>query len=192
MWYKDKAHWYVYELLDSRDNSVFYVGKGRGNRINDHEKEALKGVCSKKCNKINSIIKSGNSIIKNKVASFWCEQAAYDYETDLISFYGLKNLTNIMAGGQRAFERRVKEKLVRVKEQKPIDVIELVNKSKHLIFDWSELTENGKYLVEPVLTGNPLQDAISKMAALVYNKCVRSVLEEACIKSGGELVIGGA
>ena len=35
--------YYVYHLIDPRDNSVFYIGKGTGNRINDHQKEALRG-----------------------------------------------------------------------------------------------------------------------------------------------------
>lgn len=124
-----KAKWYVYELADPVTELAFYVGKGTGNRINAHEREAYKGVCSKKCNKIKSITNSGKCIIKRKIASFWNEQDAYDYETDLISFYGLKNLTNIMPGGQVAFDRRVLEKGKR--EINPVPIIRGL--SNHII-----------------------------------------------------------
>ena len=108
--------WYVYELINPINGNVFYVGKGTGNRIDHHEQEAAKGVCSKKCNKINYIMKRGHKITKQKVALFWDEQAAYDHETDLIAQYGLYNLTNIMAGGQTAFDRRLVERKTRIKE----------------------------------------------------------------------------
>lgn len=107
--YKKIANWYVYELCCPITGKPFYVGKGKGKRIDAHEKETKLGVCSKKCNKIRSINKNGFEIIKEKVALFWDEQAAYDYETDLIEEIGLKNLTNIMPGGQKAWKRRVRE-----------------------------------------------------------------------------------
>ena len=37
-----KIGFYVYLLIDPRDNSIFYVGKGKGDRIFDHAKGALK------------------------------------------------------------------------------------------------------------------------------------------------------
>ena len=32
---------YVYMLIDPRDNKIFYVGEGQGNRVFDHEQEAI-------------------------------------------------------------------------------------------------------------------------------------------------------
>lgn len=102
--------YYVYELIDPRDLVPFYVGKGKGNRIDCHEKEALDGRISRKCNKIREIKTSGLEILKRKVAMFCEEQAAYDYEEELINNYGLENLTNVLPGGSKAYIRIMKEK----------------------------------------------------------------------------------
>lgn len=112
--------WYVYELVDPRTDVVFYVGKGTGDRINDHEREARRGVCSKKTNKINKIIAQKLEIIKRKVAYFCDEQVAYDFETEVIARYGLENLTNVMPGGQKAFERRMVIRQRRIEQPKPL------------------------------------------------------------------------
>lgn len=108
--------WYVYELINPIDGKTFYIGKGSGARVNAHEKEALKGVCSEKCNKIRDIWSLGFEIKKRKNAMFWDEQAAYDHETDLIAEIGLQNLTNVLPGGQVAFDRRYDER----QSRKPI------------------------------------------------------------------------
>jgi hypothetical protein len=107
------AKWYVYQLIDPTTMATFYIGKGTGNRINDHEIESARGVCSKKCNKIRALKDAGFEINKQKIAFFWDEQAAYDFETDCIEETGLKNLTNILPGGQKAFERRAEERKAR-------------------------------------------------------------------------------
>lgn len=91
---KDAAKWYVYELIDPRDWSVFYVGKGKDDRVREHEKEAHKGVCSAKCDRINDIESHGLNIIRRQVAVFWCEKSAYDFEKKLIFSY--PNLTNLV------------------------------------------------------------------------------------------------
>ena len=107
------AKWYVYQLIDPTTMAVFYIGKGKGDRINDHEADSSRGVCSKKCNKIRALRDVGFEIIKQKIAFFWDEQAAYDFETDCIESTGLENLTNILPGGQKAFERRAEERKAR-------------------------------------------------------------------------------
>ncbi len=33
---KHQSRWYVYELVDPRDQAVFYVGKGAGKRVDAH------------------------------------------------------------------------------------------------------------------------------------------------------------
>lgn len=91
--------WYVYELVDPRTNSVFYVGKGKGSRIDHHEVDAAKGRVSRKCDTIRDIKSLGHSILKRKVRLFSDEQAAYDFERQHIDSFGLDALTNVMPGG---------------------------------------------------------------------------------------------
>lgn len=87
--------YYVYTLSDPRTGTVFYVGKGKGGRIDQHEREALRGVRSPKCDRIREIQAAGLQIIKAKVARFASERAAYAHESQLIN--SLPGLTN---GGQ--------------------------------------------------------------------------------------------
>lgn len=92
--------YYVYELVDPRNNKVFYVGKGKGKRLFEHQKEALKGSMHRKCVLIREILNSNLEVITNIVKYFDDEQKAYDYEVQLISEIGLSNLTNILKGGR--------------------------------------------------------------------------------------------
>lgn len=88
--YKDK--YYVYALCRPC-GEVFYVGKGKGKRINHHFQDYhLKKSNSSK----NHIIrKYGNSIKREILCYFDNEGSAYDYEEWLISYYGL-----VSEGGQ--------------------------------------------------------------------------------------------
>lgn len=91
--------YYVYELIDPRDNSVFYVGKGKNGRIDQHEAEARTGRQSRKCDRIRAIEAAGLKVRKRKVSRHTDEVEAYDAEIERIAFYGLANLTNVVSGG---------------------------------------------------------------------------------------------
>ena len=92
--------YYVYKLIDPRDNKPFYIGKGKGNRFSHHEKEAKKGSKHDKCERIRDILEAGLQIAHEIVKEFEKEQDAYDYEEQLIAEIGLHNLTNIAKGGR--------------------------------------------------------------------------------------------
>lgn len=94
--YKRLCKWYVYRLIDPRNGKPFYIGKGCRNRIDAHEQDALKGVCHAKCFVIKDIWSENLEIVKEKIAYFWNEQDAYDYEYELINEIGVDNLTNVV------------------------------------------------------------------------------------------------
>jgi hypothetical protein len=96
------SKYYVYHLIDPRDNSVFYVGKGTKNRIDQHERDArnLKFANAAKESVIHAIWNAGLQVIKVKVAHFTSEQDAYKFEKEQIDEIGIINLTNLAKGGE--------------------------------------------------------------------------------------------
>ncbi|MGM0597692.1 MAG: LEM-3-like GIY-YIG domain-containing protein [Myxococcota bacterium] len=89
---------YVYELIDPKTNKVFYVGKGRANRVYTHLKKAINGDPSDKGFKIREILKTGQKPKLNIVKQGLTEEEAYSFERKLIDEYGLENLTNVQPG----------------------------------------------------------------------------------------------
>jgi uncharacterized ParB-like nuclease family protein len=97
---------YVYLLLRP-DGRVFYVGKGSGNRVHAHEKEARKGCNCYKCNVIRKIWADGNQVIRNIIFQTTKEEEAYQEEARLIE--QLKStLTNSAPGQHRWLGERAK------------------------------------------------------------------------------------
>lgn len=90
---------YIYDLIDPRCGSVFYVGKGQRSRINAHESDAKRGVVSPKTDRIREIWAAGLSVKKKIVKRFSSESEALAAEVERIAEIGLENLTNIAPGG---------------------------------------------------------------------------------------------
>jgi hypothetical protein len=90
---------YIYVLCKPND-TPFYVGKGSGGRIYDHDAEARKGHHCHKCNTIRKIWKHGGQVRRYFVFTTDDEQEAYQHEKELIASYGRKNLTNSTDGGE--------------------------------------------------------------------------------------------
>jgi len=93
-----KLKYYVYELIDPRNGKIFYVGKGKANRVYKHLKAALKGEPSEKSYKIRDILKEELKPTLNIVKSGLSENEAFQLENLLITQYGKNNLTNINSG----------------------------------------------------------------------------------------------
>lgn len=166
------ARWYVYTLIDPRCGSVFYVGKGCGSRIEQHEKDArFKDASTKKLNKIRSIWADGAEIEKAKVAYFWEEQDAYDHETDLIASFGLANLTNIHPGGQRAFDRRLVERKEREERETPLHVA-LAKSPKDFLQRFAEWFKAGGHTGKQwsITAKDPAFRFHAQISEAVYNK----------------------
>lgn len=90
---KKGADFYTYTLAYP-DGTVFYVGKGTGNRIDHHEKEAHRGHACKKCQTIRLIWATGEQVVKTKVREHLTEDEALDLEAKTIDMLGPWNLTN--------------------------------------------------------------------------------------------------
>ena len=95
----NSREFYVYQLVDPRCGSVFYVGKGVGSRMARHEKDAIAGCEGEKADRIREILSCGMRPVSRIVARFRSEVAAYDAERAMIAEIGLSNLTNVAPGG---------------------------------------------------------------------------------------------
>lgn len=92
---------YTYTLAypQSMGGAVFYVGRGSGDRINEHEREARRGVQSKKSDIIRDIEAHSEQVVKIKVFETAIEQDSCRYEQAMIIMIALRNpgqLANIL------------------------------------------------------------------------------------------------
>lgn len=95
--------YYVYGLIDPRNDQFFYIGKGTGNRVFNHEKESLNNSDSDKLKlkTIQEIKNAGLEVEKVIINSNLTEQEAFVAEASLINafnYIGDIELTNIVAG----------------------------------------------------------------------------------------------
>jgi hypothetical protein len=94
---------YVYELLDPRNGRPFYVGKGMGRRMYQHERDALCGHRSRKYSRIREIREAGLSVQYNVLSQHSDEEEAYGAEAARIVDLGLDSLTNVVPGGRGGY-----------------------------------------------------------------------------------------
>lgn len=100
---------YVYELRDPQDNSVFYVGKGTGARIDYHSADED----NSKGKRIREIESAGGQVIRIVIGRFVTEDEALAVESVLIKWvYGLSNLTNLIHGHRHRLVRGYSEQAV--------------------------------------------------------------------------------
>ncbi len=101
----EKIWFYVYVLINPFTNKIFYIWKGKWNRIFSHLYWALKW--DKESSKLNTIksILSKNKIPEHKIIRHWLtEKEAFEVESALIDFYWIENLTNLVSG-HNSFDR---------------------------------------------------------------------------------------
>lgn len=101
----EELGYYVYSLIDPRNNKIFYIGKGCGNRVFQHCEAALQeNEESLKLNLIRDIISSGAKVEHYIIRHKLTEKEAFQIESVLIDFLTYpkfnteRMLTNIVSG----------------------------------------------------------------------------------------------
>lgn len=96
--------YYVYHLIDLTTQKTFYIGKGCGNRMYNHEKEVKGGIIPNKNKylfyKIKKILTGGGNIGYKKVIENVDENTALLEEIKEIKRIGKSNLCNLTVGGE--------------------------------------------------------------------------------------------
>ncbi len=93
---------YVYALIDPKNNKPFYIGKGKKYRMYAHVSDVKHNRSKNRhlYNKIKKILKESGKIEYQKLFCSDDEQVVFQYEIDTIIQLGLENLCNICSGGQ--------------------------------------------------------------------------------------------
>jgi hypothetical protein len=82
--------YYVYKHVRLKDNTTFYIGKGKGDRFKSHTARNTYW---------NNIVKKDGGFNTIIVKDNLTEEEAFEFEKQLIFEIGLNNLTNLTEGG---------------------------------------------------------------------------------------------
>ena len=90
---------YVYLLRDPRSGTVFYVGKGKANRVFEHVAGAINDPAeSDKLDTIRELLASGQQVEHYILRHGLSDATAFEVEAAVIDFIGIRNLSNQQVG----------------------------------------------------------------------------------------------
>lgn len=122
----ERIRYYVYILKDPRTSSIFYVGKGLGNRVFMHVANALEAELSNdKLNLIRDIHKLGLEVEHYILRHGLTEEQALEIESACIDILGIENTTNIVKG-HYSWERGIKtaDEIAQFYDARVIQIVE--------------------------------------------------------------------
>ena len=139
------GEYYVYGLIDPRNKKIFYIGKGTGNRVFEHERESQGSPDSEKLKlkTIDEIKRAGLEVEKIIIHSNLTESEAFAAEAALINVFNYVSdtgLTNIAAGHHSLGALSVEdfEKMYGAEELRESDI-----KHKILVIKINKLYQRG-------------------------------------------------
>lgn len=169
--------YYVYIYSHPQTNEVFYIGKGKGNRVFSHLKE------QSECPKIEYIENLKNQGLKPKIEilihGLEDEEIALKVESSIIDLIGIKNLTNKQSGYKSATHGRMTvDQINSIYDRQPIDISEpailiKVNQSFRFSMSKNELYDytRGRWRLNPERAKN------AKYGFAVYQGIIQEVYE---------------
>ena len=101
------GRFYTYFLIDPRDQQIFYVGKGKGNRLHQHVVNVNAGRFDNpaKCKRILDITESGHTVIERHFS--WHDNGMDALIAERVMIERFPNLTNAVRGVVPFIEREL-------------------------------------------------------------------------------------
>jgi hypothetical protein len=187
---------YVYALVDPRNNKIFYVGKGSGNRVFEHVRNAIANYrddevdengMSLKVKTIRQIIAKGQEVRMYILKHGMTEGEAFMVESvliDLLTYPDFQDkiaLTNVVAGHHQNESGIKSVDEVKAYYSKPIDDVLNSTTDKLLIVKLNlTFTDNHRTIYEKARGSWLLAEQNAKKAdyvLAVYNGVVRAVFK---------------
>jgi uncharacterized protein len=136
-----KLKYYVYIYSDPETNEIFYVGKGKGNRVFTHLTDSTN---QEKSHLIKRILERGQEPkIEILTHGLEDEQTAFKVEAAVIDLIGKEKLTNKVSGWQSGIFGRVDvNQLISHYEREQVNIVEpaiLVRINKLFRYDMTEI-----------------------------------------------------
>lgn len=176
--------YYVYALCDPRTNTVFYIGKGQGDRVFSHELDAESNEQNtEKLEKLRALAKEGLRVNRIIVHYGLSEKEAFAAESALINFvkkFSTGHLANQIAGHNADVAMSVEEFEVKYGSPElelfylPSQVLVIKVNQK---FNWEMSASELKEIVRGHWVLNPKKASQSKLLLAVYCGLVIGVYE---------------
>lgn len=174
---KEELKYYVYIYSHPETNEIFYVGKGKGNRVFSHLYEITESEKVKYIQELNS--KGLKPKIEILIHGLEDEDVALRVESSIIDLIGITNLTNKQIGYKSAlFGRMTINQINSMYNKKTTNIDEpaiLIRISKAFRFTMTEeeLYEytRGRWKLSPIRAKN------AKLAFAVYQGVIQEIYE---------------